>query len=236
MDAALLSAPAVAASSAPALSPDERVGQLMQRIAETERQIDNIEAWLTGVIRRSDAQAAAIQDLQGAAGRARRLARKAFERATRAHGRVSDLTEEMAALKALSDRMAGAQKLMLARLGAMSQSATHARRIADEAMKETIKTAGRSKRIGDEVGKVVRQIEQTGPADLVRTRTDRLGRAARRDTSERLRLILERSRTSLGDMPNMPDGSGSAASAAVNTTAGEALARDLTHLAGMFNG
>ncbi len=236
MDAALLSAPAVAASSAPALSPDERVGQLMQRIAETERQIDNIDAWLTGVIRRGDAQAAAIQNLQGATGRARRLARKAFERATRAHRRVSNLTDELAALKAVSDRMSEVQKSMLTRLGAVNQSTNRARRIADEAMKEAVKTAGRSKRIGDEISKVARQIEEVGPADHGQTRTDRLGRAARRDTNERLRLILERSRTSLGDMPNTPDGSDSAASAAVNTTAGEALARDLTHLAGMLNG
>ncbi len=236
LDAALLSAPAVAAPAAPALRPDERVGQLMQRIAETERHIDNIEAWLTGVIRRGDAQTAAIQNLHGATGRARRLARKAFERATRAHGRVSNLADEMTALKAVSDRMAEAQKSMLARLGTMNQSATHARRIADEAMKEAIKTAGRSKRIGDEVGMVVRQIEQAGPADPPRTRTDRLARSARRDTNERLRLILERSRTSLGDMRDTQDGSDSTVSAAVNTTAGEALARDLTHLAGMLNG
>lgn len=235
MDAALLSVPAVAASSAPALRPDERVGQLMQRIAETERQIDNIEAWLSGAIRRGDAQAVAIQNLQGATGRARRLARKAFERATRAHRRVSSLTDEMTALKTVSDRMATAQKSILAQLGVMNQSTNRARRMADEAMKEAVKTAGRSKRIGDEVGKVVRQIEQVGPADHVRTRTDRLGRSARRDTNERLRLILERSRTSLGDMRETANESDSSASAAVNTTASEALARDLTHLAGMLN-
>ena len=234
-DTALVSAPAAAGPSAPAVSPDERVGQLMQRIAEAERHIDNVDAWLTGAIHRGDAQAAALQNLQNTTSRARRLARKAFERATRAHHRVSNLAEDVAGLQAASDRMTQAQQSMLARVGVLGQSATHARHTANEAMKEAVRTAGRSKRIGAEIDKVVRQIEQVSPAGRTPTRSDRLGQAARLDTNARLRRILERSQAAVGGLRNTPEAPTPYASASVNTSAGEALARDLTHLADVLN-
>jgi type II secretory pathway predicted ATPase ExeA/predicted nucleic acid-binding Zn-ribbon protein len=234
--------PAMLVPVAPAAlqsSPDERVGRLMQRIAATERQIDNIDAWMAGMIRRGDSQTKDIQELQGTADRARRLAAKAFDRATRAHGhlhrvesRMSDLADEIAALKASSDRTAAEQQSIRARLTAMTQSASRTRQAADEAGKEAARATEQSKRIGEDMDKLTRRIDaRETPVAPAPVKPDPPRPPIRQDTNERLRRILERSRTCAGELRGTLDGPPAEEATPAGSTPVETLTRDVNRLA-----